>query len=275
MNKKVFVGILLGLWACKKDVPPPGGGGGIGSGQGVFVSNEGNFQAGNAGVSYFEEGFQEALADVFAPANNRPLGDVLQSMTFHNGRCYLVVNNSGKVEVVDAQTFKSEATIAGFTSPRYLLPVGNGKAYVSDLYGNALSVVDLTTHQRVGSIPCQGWTEEMVLADGRVFVANRSNAFLLVVDPQTDAIADTVVVGHGANSIRQDGAGKVWVLCSGNGANAAAFALGQSPEPLVIPPHGNVRGAKFHVRTALLYHIEAELADPAAEPEELDLVFLD
>ena len=137
--------------------------------------------------------------------------------------CDLRGRAAGKVEVVDAQTFKSEATIAGFTSPRYLLPVGNGKAYVSDLYGNALSVVDLTTHQRVGSIPCQGWTEEMVLADGRVFVTNRSNAFLLVVDPQTDAIADTVVVGHGANSIRQDGAGKVWVLCSGNGANAAAL----------------------------------------------------
>ena len=59
------------------------------------------------------------------------------------------------------------------------------------------------------------------------------------------------------------------------GANAAAFALGQSPEPVVIPPHGDALGAKFHVRTALLYHIEAELADPAAEPEDLDLVFLD
>lgn len=57
------------------------------------------------------------------------------------------------------------------------------------------------------------------------------------------------------------------------GVNAAAFARGESPEPVVIPPHGDALGAKFHVRTALLYHIEADLADPAAEPEELDLVF--
>ena len=59
------------------------------------------------------------------------------------------------------------------------------------------------------------------------------------------------------------------------GANAAAFARGETPEPVVIPPHGDALGAKFHVRTALLYHIEADLADPAAEPEEVDLVFLE
>jgi hypothetical protein len=45
----------------------------------------------------------------------------------------------------------------------------------------------------------------MVLADGRVFVTNRSNPFLLVVDPQTDALPDTVVVGFVTNFIGKNG----------------------------------------------------------------------
>ncbi len=58
------------------------------------------------------------------------------------------------------------------------------------------------------------------------------------------------------------------------GANAAAYARGETPEPVAIAPYGGALGAQFHVRTALLYHIEAELADPAAEPEDLVLAFL-
>ena len=61
----------------------------------------------------------------------------------------------------------------------------------------------------------------------------------------------------------------------GIGRNAAAFARGQTPEPVVIPHYAGALNAKFHVRTALLYHIEAELAEPEAEPEEVDLAFLD
>ena len=59
------------------------------------------------------------------------------------------------------------------------------------------------------------------------------------------------------------------------GENASAFARGEIPEPVVIPHYAGALSAKFHVRTALLYHIEAELADPDAEPEEIDIAFFD
>ena len=216
----LLVGLLVG---CKKDAPPTSGNHPAVSGAGVYISNEGNFQFGNAAVSYFEEGFADAIPDLFAPANNRPLGDVLQSMYFTTDLCYLVVNNSGKVEVVNAQTFKSVATITGFSSPRYFLPVGNGKAYVTDLYAGALSIVDLSTHQKVGEIPCPARTEELALAQGEVFVTSPSTNFILIVQPQTDAVVDSIVVGYGAHSIRQDAAGKLWVLCSGNAGSAATL----------------------------------------------------
>lgn len=58
------------------------------------------------------------------------------------------------------------------------------------------------------------------------------------------------------------------------GENAAAFAKGETPEPVVIPHYSGALSAKFHVRTALLYHIEAEIADPDGEPEEIDVDFV-
>jgi propanediol dehydratase large subunit len=59
------------------------------------------------------------------------------------------------------------------------------------------------------------------------------------------------------------------------GRNAAGFAKGRTPEPVVIPHYSGALNATFHVRTALLYHIEADLADPDSEPEEIDIAFLD
>lgn len=208
---------ILGISSCRRDQPPDiqplqisGGEGGM------YITNEGNFQFGNASVSYFEDGLnKEAVIDLFQPANNRPLGDVCQSMYFFNGLAYLVVNNSGKIEVVDENTFQSKATITGFNSPRYFLPVSNSKAYVTDLYDDAISIVDISNYQRVGEIPCPGWTEELLMIYGKVFVTNRSRSFLYVINSLNDALFDSIAIGFGANSLVEDRNGKLWVLCSG------------------------------------------------------------
>lgn len=167
----------------------------------------------------------QAIEDLFKPANNRPLGDVCQSMRLFNNRFYVVVNNSGKVEVVDPHSFVASAAITGLLSPRYFLPVSNSKAYVTDLYANAISVVNLSAHSVSGAIPCAGWTEELHMAYGRVFVTNRKRRFLYVINPATDHITDSVAVGYGANSLVEDKNGKLWVLCSGNAATAENASL--------------------------------------------------
>ncbi|MFO1039300.1 MAG: propanediol/glycerol family dehydratase large subunit [Geminicoccaceae bacterium] len=59
------------------------------------------------------------------------------------------------------------------------------------------------------------------------------------------------------------------------GRNAALYARGQSPEPVVVPYRGQALGARHHAETALLYAIETELCDPAALPEELEVRFLE
>jgi propanediol dehydratase large subunit len=55
------------------------------------------------------------------------------------------------------------------------------------------------------------------------------------------------------------------------GANAARYARGEKPEPIVVPVQGEALGARFHVRVALLYAIETGLIEPGASPLELTM----
>jgi hypothetical protein len=132
---------------------------------GVYVTNEGNFQFGNAEVSYYSPSQNAVTEDLFQPANNRKLGDVCQSMYFFNGKAYLVINNSNKIEVVNQNTFVSIATITGLVSPRYFLPVSNNKAYVTDLTANKISIIDLTSNTVRGSIVMAGQKNSYCLTE--------------------------------------------------------------------------------------------------------------
>lgn len=182
----------------------------------IYVINEGNFMAGNASVSLYDPGTSQVIEKFYQDQNNgTPLGDVAQSMAYFNSFYYIVVNNSGKIAVCDDQ-FKIKNTINGFTSPRYLLPVGNSKAYVSDLYSNKLYVLNLNSNSISSSIPCPGWTEKMVLSYNKVFVTNVKRNYTYVINASTDQLSDSISVGPGAESIVLDKNDKVWVLSAGD-----------------------------------------------------------
>ena len=59
----------------------------------------------------------------------------------------------------------------------------------------------------------------------------------------------------------------------GMGRNAAAYAKGELPEPVVVPYRGEANGARHHARVALTYAIETELTADGAAPEEVGVGF--
>jgi len=222
MNKIKTIALLIGVIfivnACRKDKPSINQDPSIiiSNNRGVYITNEGNFQFGNAKVSYYDIANATVNEDLFQQTNNRPLGDDCQSMNIFNDKIYIVVNNSGKIEVVDKKTFKSIGTISNLQSPRYFLPVSNAKAYVTDLYSNSISIVDLTSNVKTGSILCKGWTEELLLSYGNAFVTNMLTDKVYVINTATDSIEDSIQVGYASNSIREDKYGMIWVLSSGS-----------------------------------------------------------
>jgi propanediol dehydratase large subunit len=58
------------------------------------------------------------------------------------------------------------------------------------------------------------------------------------------------------------------------GANAATYARGEMPEPVLVPTGGIALGARYHAQVAFLYAIETALAEAGARPEDLEIEFL-
>ena len=230
LMQKIGIIVLLVLFgtACVKDKPqaPIKTIANINSQHKIFVVNEGNYGWGNASVSLFDEESGVVVDDYYKQQNaNAAIGDVCQSMVKFQNHYYLVVNNSNKIIELNAGDFKKTAVVTGLQSPRYMLPVSNSKAYVSDLYSNSIQVVDLNTKSVSKSIACSGWTEQMATLYGNVFVTNIKSDYCYVIDAYTDLISDSVLVGEGANSLVFDKYDKLWMMVGGNTSNGSIAKL--------------------------------------------------
>jgi YVTN family beta-propeller protein len=189
---------------------------------GVFIVHEGQFGHGNSSISFYMPDSLKVINDIFSLTNSRSLGDVAQSITFTNNAYYIVVNNSNKIEVVDAN-FTSVGVIKdSIDQPRFLLAVNSQKAYVSQWSSTGkgnVAVLDLSAYRVTKRIPLNQGPEKMVLYNNRVYVTNggglTNDSTVSVIDAGTDQLLATIKVGYNPNSIQLDKNNKLWVLCSG------------------------------------------------------------
>jgi hypothetical protein len=191
---------------------------------GIFVVNEGNYNWGNASVSFISANDSSVEQDIFKTHNdNRSLGDVAESMQVFNDNGFIIVNNSNKIEVVSLKDFVSVGTIAGFNSPRFMAVVDSTRAYVTNMQTN-ISIIDLKTLSITKSIPTKSWTEAIIKYNNFVFVSSIGimtnpssgrNARVLVIDTKTDQIVDSIKTGKEPVSMVMDKKDKIWVLCTG------------------------------------------------------------
>ncbi len=200
----------------------------IEQGNTVFVINEGAFMNENSSLSYIDKTKNNIDNDFFYDVNDRLLGDVFQSMEIINNEGYLVINNSGVVEVVDHKTIELKTTIDGFNSPRYILPVDESTAYVSDMFEGCIWVVDLDDHTIESEIEFPGgWSEAMVKIDDNVFVTAPNVNKVYVIDPTSHSITGSLEVLPQPNSLVTDKDGSLWVLSGGE----FDFETGEQIEP--------------------------------------------
>ncbi len=189
---------------------------------GLFVVNEGNFQYGNASLTYYDPATKQAENEVFFRANAQKLGDTAQSMTVRNGVGWIVVNHSHVIFAIDLATFRIVGHIEGFTSPRYIHFVSDTKAYVTQLWDNRIFVVDPRTFEITGHIVCpkmemeSGSTERMVQEGRYVYVNGWSyQNRLFKIDTDTDTVVDELTVGIQPASLVMDSRRKLWTMTDG------------------------------------------------------------
>lgn len=191
-------------------------------GPGLFICNEGNFQYGNATLSYYDPTSMDVQNEVFIRANGYRLGDVAQSVTVYGGTGWVVANNSNVVWAIDANTFKEKGRIENMTSPRYIHFVSPEKAYVTQLWDNRIFVVNPKRYEVTGYIEVPGMemesgsTEQMAQCGKYVYCACWSYQNRIIkIDAETDEVVDQLVVGIQPSDIVADRNNKLWVLTDG------------------------------------------------------------
>jgi DNA-binding beta-propeller fold protein YncE len=217
MKKILFTLILTLLISCTKmpDLPVAD----FSFGGGVFILNEGNFRAGNGSLSFFSYDSMKIYNDLFYNTNGRPLGDVPNSMTIYSDRGFIVVNNSGKIEVINPSTIESKATITGLISPRKMALTNDNKAYVTSLYSDSIAILNLTNYSISGYINLRRSSEDIIVIGTRAYISNwMGGNKIMVINTVEDKIIDSISVGTEPESMVLDVNRNLWVLCNGGWA---------------------------------------------------------
>ncbi|MCH5330953.1 MAG: YncE family protein [Alistipes sp.] len=189
---------------------------------GLFIVNEGNFQYGNATLSFYDPQVRSVKNEIFYRANAMKLGDQAQSMTIHNGTGWIVVGNSHVVFAIDPDTFREKGRITNLTSPRYIHFISDDKAYITQLWDNRIFIINPKRYEVTGYIECPdmtpetGSTEQMVQKGEYLYVncwsyQNR----LLKIDTASDTIVAELEVGIQPSSLALDRNGKLWTITDG------------------------------------------------------------
>lgn len=201
---------------------------------GVIVVNAGNFSDNNGSLSLISRNSQTASYDIFKKENSRTLAGSLSGYVEVNGKGIILVDNStaGKdlIEIVDAGTFKSLATIPSteIENPRNVVLASATKAYVtawdatgdfSNFYKNPgyVAVIDMTTNKISKKIPVQNGAESITVIGNNAFVGytGADKTVITIIDITTDAVLRNVEVGKNSSIIGIDANAKLWAFSGG------------------------------------------------------------
>ena len=175
----------------------------------IFTLCEGNFGFANSSLWSFDDSFEDVSGPIHWNQNSSPLGDVGQSLTVHNQKLFIIMNNSHTIEVMSLETSPPtyERTISlPNASPRYLT-VADEKGYISAWNLNALIVLDLNNMEIIDTIQVNGIPEMIINYQNNLYISipNKSdwssNNKILKVDQFSHLVVDSFSVAPGPSSM--------------------------------------------------------------------------
>ena len=185
---------------------------------GVLIMNEGNFGTNDGEVFHFNPSLRALTGEIFELENNRPYAGLLEDMVLEENRLYLVAN-TGKIEIVDPNNFKSlGAVTANLDQPRSLT-TASGKLFVADYgpydanYQTPDSYVAVISGLDGGSVKTKievaDKPEDLFVSGKNVLVACASGK-VEVIDADSETLTKTIsVTGKPVQFVEYGG--KLWV----------------------------------------------------------------
>ena len=195
--------------------------------RGLYVLNEGNMGSNKASLDYFSYETGTYLRNIYPTRNPgivKELGDVGNDLAVYGDKLYAVINCSHYVEVMDVRTARHVGSV-DILNCRYIT-FDQGKAYVSSYAGpvqidpNArpgkVVEVDTASLQITREVVVGYQPEEMVVCDGRLYVANSGgyrfpdyDTTVSVIDLETFQVIRTIDVAINLHRMVKDRYGRV------------------------------------------------------------------
>jgi YVTN family beta-propeller protein len=157
------------LTACHKDKVDPNADTPTAQRAGLYVLSQGNFGANNGTLTYYDYTSKALTADLYTTANTTKLGDTGNDLGVYGTKMFIVVNNSNVVDVVNAKGAKLIKQIT-LNQPRSVI-FYKSNAFVTS-YNGTVSVIDTTSLTITKTIIVGSDPEQMVISNGKLYVAN-------------------------------------------------------------------------------------------------------
>ena len=166
----------------------------------TFVSSEGNFGSSNASISVFRG------PDLVQKVSN--VGDVIQSITVHDDKLFVLINNSHLIKVYAITS--SGLSLPGIeisthnSGPREMVIVENN-LYFTNWNTSDIKIFNLDTYFIEDSIQVNGFPEGIVYDGTYLYVALSQGNTVEKIDINTKQIVETYEVGNGPQQMLIDG----------------------------------------------------------------------
>ena len=151
--------------------------------KGLFLLNEGNMGSNKASIDFFDYTTGKYNRNIYPSRNPsivKELGDVGNDIAIYGSKLYAVINCSHYVEVMDVHTAEHIGSIDILNCRNIIF--NNGKAYVSSYAGpvqidpdarpGKVVEIDTTDLSITREVVVGYQPEEMVITDGKLYVAN-------------------------------------------------------------------------------------------------------
>jgi len=231
--------LLLLLGACRKEqktLPETITSVGLadtGSLKGMYVLNEGNMGSNKASLDFLDFSTGKYHEDIYGQANPdvvKGLGDVGNDLGVYGSKLYIVVNNSNKVEVVQAGSVKRIGQV-NIQNCRNII-FYNGKAYVSAYLGvvgdpkapnGAVYEIDTASLQITRKVTVGRQPEEIAIVGQKLYAANSGGysppnyeRTVSVVDLASFTEIKRIDVGINLEKLKPDAYGDLYVTSRGD-----------------------------------------------------------